>query len=89
MADANGHIPPEELLETTWDGDRMYILSSLLSWRECWLTPVWRLCRFNIYIHDYCVKHGYILTARALMQEAQIQDAALPPINAKQGLLFE
>ncbi|TFY53976.1 hypothetical protein EVJ58_g9139 [Rhodofomes roseus] len=45
--------------------------------------------RFNIYIHDYCVKHGYIDTAQALMREAGIQDAATPPINAKQGLLFE
>ena len=31
MADANGHIPPEELLETTWEGDRMYALSSSFS----------------------------------------------------------
>ncbi|KAI0737354.1 hypothetical protein C8Q80DRAFT_330501 [Daedaleopsis nitida] len=46
-------------------------------------------CRFNIYIYDYCVKRGFQKTAHELMHEAQIPPASHPPINAKQGLLFE
>ncbi len=45
--------------------------------------------RFNIYIHDYCSKRGFRKTARELMQEAEIAADAAPPINARQGLLFE
>ncbi|KAL4251579.1 hypothetical protein ABKN59_006712 [Abortiporus biennis] len=45
---------------------------------------------FNIYIYDYCVKRGYQKTARELIMEADIPpDSLSPPINAKQGLLFE
>lgn len=45
--------------------------------------------RFNIYIHDYCMKRGYERTANTLREEASIQEEPQPPINAKQGLLFE
>ncbi|KAI0339694.1 hypothetical protein BDW22DRAFT_1399974 [Trametopsis cervina] len=44
---------------------------------------------FNIYIYDYCVKRGYAKTAQELLQEAEIPHDSTPPINAKQGLLFE
>ncbi|KAI0676144.1 hypothetical protein C8Q78DRAFT_964327 [Trametes maxima] len=44
---------------------------------------------FNIYIYDYCQKRGFRKTASELMQEAQIPAHSQPPINAKQGLLFE
>ena len=45
--------------------------------------------RFNIYIHDYCFKRGFRKTARELMTEAEIPPDSAPPINARQGLLFE
>ena len=48
-----------------------------------------RCDRFNIYIHDYCVKRGFRKTALELQLEAAIPPTATPPINAKQGLLFE
>ncbi|PCH36427.1 hypothetical protein WOLCODRAFT_140416 [Wolfiporia cocos MD-104 SS10] len=44
---------------------------------------------FNIYIHDYCLKRGFKNTAAELQKEANIDHDASPPINAKQGLLFE
>ncbi|THH28681.1 hypothetical protein EUX98_g5500 [Antrodiella citrinella] len=44
---------------------------------------------FNIYIYDYCLKRGYSKTARELLGEADIPADSQPPINAKQGLLFE
>ncbi|TFK75047.1 hypothetical protein BDN72DRAFT_853736 [Pluteus cervinus] len=44
---------------------------------------------FNIYIYDYCYKRGFRKTARELLQEAEIPPESTPPINAKQGLLFE
>ncbi|KAF8159314.1 hypothetical protein B0H34DRAFT_655382 [Crassisporium funariophilum] len=44
---------------------------------------------FNIYIYDYCFKRGFRKTARELMQEADIPAEASPPIDARQGLLFE
>ncbi|KAI0091449.1 hypothetical protein BDY19DRAFT_991155 [Irpex rosettiformis] len=44
---------------------------------------------FNIYIYDYCLKRGYTSTARELIKEAEIPQDSAPPINAKQGLLFE
>ncbi|KZT07215.1 uncharacterized protein LAESUDRAFT_725118 [Laetiporus sulphureus 93-53] len=44
---------------------------------------------FNIYIHDYCTKRGFEQTAKALLQEARLPPDSTPPINAKQGLLFE
>lgn len=45
--------------------------------------------RFNIYIYDYCNKRGFHKTANALLSEADIPEESQPPINAKQGLLFE
>lgn len=45
--------------------------------------------RFNIYIYDYCTKRGYQRTADALLSEAGLPEESIPPINAKQGLLFE
>ncbi|TDL26648.1 hypothetical protein BD410DRAFT_715769 [Rickenella mellea] len=44
---------------------------------------------FNIYIYDYCQKRGFKKTARELLLEADIATDSQPPINAKQGLLFE
>ncbi|KAG5643063.1 hypothetical protein DXG03_001620 [Asterophora parasitica] len=44
---------------------------------------------FNIYIYDYCFKRGFRKTARELMSEADIAPDSTPPINARQGLLFE
>ncbi|KAF5379411.1 hypothetical protein D9615_006498 [Tricholomella constricta] len=44
---------------------------------------------FNIYIYDYCFKRGFRKTARELMVEAEIAPDPTPPINARQGLLFE
>lgn len=45
--------------------------------------------RFNIYIYDYCVKRGFKNTARELQLEADLFPETPPPINARQGLLFE
>ena len=45
--------------------------------------------RFNIYIYDYCFKRGFRKTARELLSEAEIAPDATPPIDARQGLLFE
>ncbi|KAF8874047.1 hypothetical protein CPB84DRAFT_1798013, partial [Gymnopilus junonius] len=45
--------------------------------------------RFNIYIYDYCHKRGFHKTASQLLVEAEITTDPIPPINAKQGLLFE
>ena len=45
--------------------------------------------RFNIYILDYCLKRGYEHTARKLREEAHLPEEEKPPIDAKQGLLFE
>ncbi|KIM68162.1 hypothetical protein SCLCIDRAFT_106444, partial [Scleroderma citrinum Foug A] len=44
---------------------------------------------FNIYIYDYCTKRGFSKTARELQLEAELPPDSYPPINAKQGLLFE
>ncbi|KAF9563604.1 hypothetical protein CPC08DRAFT_632566 [Agrocybe pediades] len=44
---------------------------------------------FNIYIYDYCVKRGFRRTAKELMDEARLPYDAVPPIDARQGLLFE
>ncbi|KIY65703.1 hypothetical protein CYLTODRAFT_57222 [Cylindrobasidium torrendii FP15055 ss-10] len=44
---------------------------------------------FNIYIYDYCVKRGFKNTARELQMEADLFPETPPPINARQGLLFE
>jgi hypothetical protein len=45
--------------------------------------------RFNIYIYDYCHKRGFKKTAKELLAEADIAPESTPPINARQGLLFE
>lgn len=45
--------------------------------------------RFNIYIYDYCNKRGFRKTARELLSEAEIPADSSPPIDARQGLLFE
>ncbi|KAF7309511.1 hypothetical protein MIND_00321900 [Mycena indigotica] len=44
---------------------------------------------FNIYIYDYCYKRGFHKTANQLLLEADIPSDSSPPINARQGLLFE
>ena len=45
--------------------------------------------RFNIYIHEYCLVHGFTRSALELMSEAKLNPHAQPPINANEGLLFE
>lgn len=57
--------------------DGLYTLSSTIYYR------------FNIYIWDYCQKRGYMGTAQKLVEEAMLPPAPRPPIDAKQGLLYE
>ena len=45
--------------------------------------------RFNVYIHDYFLKRGFRKAAKELVVEAEIGNDASPPINARQGFLFE
>lgn len=45
--------------------------------------------RFNIYLHDYFQKRGFHKAASQLLAEADILEGSIPPINAKEGLLFE
>ncbi|KAI0923532.1 hypothetical protein AcV5_009047 [Taiwanofungus camphoratus] len=52
--------------------------------------PVWDGDRmFNIYLHDYFQKRGFHKAASQLLAEADILEGSIPPINAKEGLLFE
>ncbi|KAG6336000.1 hypothetical protein ID866_3095 [Astraeus odoratus] len=52
--------------------------------------PLWEGDKmFNIYIYDYCTKRGFNKTAKELLVEAEIPPDSAPPIDAKQGLLFE
>ncbi|KAG1808959.1 uncharacterized protein BJ212DRAFT_1280136, partial [Suillus subaureus] len=44
---------------------------------------------FNIYIYDYYNKHRFCKTACELLVETDILPDSAPPINARQGLLFE
>jgi hypothetical protein len=53
------------------------------------ISPTYPVKRFNIYIYDYCFKRGFRKTARELLLEAEIAPDATPPIDARQGLLFE
>ena len=53
------------------------------------LTHILVCQRFNIYVYDYCNKRGYRKTARELLHEARLPEDSRPPIDAKQGLLFE
>lgn len=70
-----------------WDGEEMCVHISLLSIVS---SPQRPSQRFNVYIYDYCTKRGYNKTARCLEEEACIpQDNRRPPIDAKQGLLYE
>lgn len=71
--------------DLNWDGDRMYVVNALALIAA---HPL-RLPRFNIYIIDYCQKRGFSKTAQQLADEADIPVDSQPPINAKQGLLFE
>lgn len=71
----------------------MYVLRSLIVEMIIEHT-LHRICtrgtpRFNIYIYDYCHKRGFLKTAQELLTEAELPPDATPPINAKQGLLFE
>ena len=88
---------PSNSDQTTWDGDEMsasllslsftlptYPISRLTS--RVFLFP---LCRFNIFLLDYCKKRGYHKAASQLVTEADIPPESEPPINAQQGLLFE
>lgn len=67
-------------------GGRQNVSSSVVHLFLVISTQVHR--RFNIYIWDYCTKRGYPRTARELAEEAKLSDPN-PPINAKQGLLYE
>ncbi|TFY65668.1 hypothetical protein EVG20_g5412, partial [Dentipellis fragilis] len=78
--------PPSSAL--SWEGDRMCVAIALF-FPSRPLTPRCVPPRFNIYIYDYCMKRGYNKTARELVSEAEIPPESTPPINAKQGLLFE
>lgn len=73
-----------EISTLSWEGDKMCVLlpSLLLAMNNL-------DNRFNIYIYDYCFKRGYRKTARELLAEAEIPPDSIPPINARQGLLFE
>lgn len=42
-----------------------------------------------MYIYDYCNKRGFRKTARELRAEAALDLDSRPPIDAKQGLLYE
>lgn len=67
----------------SWEGEKMSVAPCLL------ILPPDLLSRFNIYIYDYCFKRGFHKTAHELMLEAEISPEPSPPINARQGLLFE
>ena len=91
--DSHMHNPTAiDQLAIQWDGDGMCVHSSSFpcctsqssSSPSCAQRP-----RFNIYIYDYCMKRGFRKTAQELQNEASIPASAQPPINAKQGLLFE
>ena len=43
--------------------------------------------RLNVYILDYFQKRGFAKSARELVEEAEIERK--PPIDARQGLLYE
>ena len=77
---------PGALNTLSWEGDKMYVLKMPLS--DTYLTRM-PCKRFNIYIYDYCFKRGFRKTARELLLEAEIAPDATPPIDARQGLLFE
>jgi len=73
----------QDIPQLSWEGDKMSVSPNI---RVSSTDPP---LRFNIYIHDYCTKRGFTSTARELMHEADISSDATPPINARQGLLFE
>ena len=84
---------PPSSEQITWEGDKMYALSSSspisLTTLPSFPPLLPPLSRFNIYILDYCKKRGYHKTATQLVTEADIPPESKPPINAQQGLLFE
>lgn len=66
-----------------WEGEEMCVPTSLLP-------RMLIIRRFNVYIFDYCTKRGYNKTARTLQEEAGLSaESRRPPIDAKQGLLYE
>ena len=71
--------------DPSWEGDKMQVF--FISTTIASTSPT--LLRFNIYIYDYCNKRGFRKTAHELLAEAEIPPDSTPPINAKQGLLFE
>jgi len=87
---AQSHPSPNDA-PLSWEGDKMYVFVPLtLSSLFLIYRPRGHLLhRFNIYIYDYCYKRGYKKTAKELQQEADIPENSKPPINARQGLLFE
>lgn len=77
------HLPDLSASLLSWEGDKMSV-SSFLPFFIAHLHS-----RFNIYIYDYCHKRGFKKTAKELLIEADIPPESAPPINARQGLLFE
>ncbi|KAJ7460737.1 hypothetical protein FB451DRAFT_1563197 [Mycena latifolia] len=75
-----GVAPPGSIPVSQTPGDQA-AASQQLSWEGDKM--------FNIYIYDYCYKRGFRKTARELLLEADIPSDSTPPINARQGLLFE
>lgn len=88
-ANASSHnTPTSDQVAPSWEGDRMSVFISVrFPGRPSRYFPPSR--RFNIYIYDYCTKRGFHKTATELLNEANIPPQSSPPINAKQGLLFE
>ena len=74
-------LPAPELL---WDGDKMFV-GPVFNNFIAFLTL---LLRLHYYIYDYLFKRGYRKAASALMAEAKICPDT-PPINVRQGFLFE
>jgi LisH len=90
MATGALSLPPTQGTSTqnqqpSWEGDKMFVQENIIPLLKHLLAFV----RFNIYIYDYCNKRGFRETAQKLMVEAEIPPDSAPPINAKQGLLFE
>jgi len=77
------HLPDPSASPLSWEGDKMCVLPF------CLFFLAHPHSRFNIYIYDYCHKRGFKKTAKELLNEANIAPESTPPINARQGLLFE
>lgn len=86
--------PSSSTEDLNWDDDKWSVLFAYSSSLRLIIlfSYLISLCvsfRFNVYIWDYCVKRGYSNTARGLVEEAKLGPNPRPPIDAKQGLLYE